>query len=178
MRSLKITTVLILFVLVLTSCSSVKVATDYDKDVNFNQYQTFAFFKPGIDKAEISDLDKKRILRAIESEMLQKGFTKSDDPDLLVSIFTKTKENINIYNNNYGYGYGWGWHPWYWGAGYNTVSSTTEGTLYIDLIDAGKKELVWQGMGTAALAKDVNRKQERINEIVKEILEKYPPGKN
>ncbi len=37
-------------------------------------------------------------------------------------------------------------------AGHNTVNSTTEGTLYIDLVDAGKKELVWQGMGTAALA--------------------------
>lgn len=178
MRSLKITAVLLLFVLVFTSCSSVKVATDYDQNVNFNQYQTFAFFKPGIDKAEISDLDKKRILRAIESEMQQKGFTKSDNPDLLVSIFTKTKENINIYNNNYAYGYGWGWHPWYWGAGYNTVNSTTEGTLYIDLIDADKKELVWQGMGTAALAREVDRKQERINEIVEEILEKYPPGQN
>lgn len=178
MRSLKITIVLVLFAVVFTSCSSVKVATDYDKDVNFNQYQSFAFFKPGIDKAEISDLDKKRILRAIEAEMQQKGFTKSDDPDLLVSIFTKTKENINIYNNNYAYGYGWGWHPWYWGSGYNTVNSTTEGTLYIDLIDAEQKELVWQGMGTAALAKDVDRKQKRINEIVEEILEKYPPSRN
>ena len=178
MRSLKITTLLVLFVLVFTSCSTVKVATDYDQNVNFDQYQTFAFFKPGIDKAEISDLDKKRILRAIETEMQQKGFTKSDNPNLLVSIFTKTKENINIYNNNYAYGYGWGWHPWYWGSGYNTVSSTTEGTLYIDLIDADKKELVWQGMGTAALARDVDRKQERINEIVEEILEKYPPSRN
>ena len=178
MRSIKTTLVLVLFVLVLTSCSSVRVATDYDKDVNFGQYQTFAFFKPGIDKAEISDLDKKRILRAIEMEMQEKGFTKSENPDILVSIFTKTKENINIYNNNFGYGYGWGWSPWYWGAGRNTINSTTEGTLYIDLIDAGKKELVWQGMGTAALAKDVERKQKRINEIVGEILEKYPPSMN
>lgn len=178
MRSLKITTLLVLFVLVFTSCSSVRVATDYDREVNFNQYQTYAFFKPGIDKAEISDLDKKRILRAIETEMQQKGFTKSDNPDLLVSIFTKTKENINIYNNNFAYGYGWGWHPWYWGAGYNTVNRTTDGTLYIDLIDAEEKELVWQGMGTAALARDVDRKQKRINEIVEEILEKYPPSRN
>ncbi|GAB2765412.1 DUF4136 domain-containing protein [Salinimicrobium soli] len=179
MRSLKITTVLLLFVLVFTSCDTVRVATDYDRNVNFAQYQTFAFFKPGIDKADISDLDKKRILRAIEAEMQQKGFTKSDNPDLLVSIFTKTKENVNIYNNNYAYGYyGWGWHPWYWGSGYNTVNRTTEGTLYIDLIDAQQKELVWQGMGTAALARDVERKQERINEIVEEILEKYPPSKN
>lgn len=179
MKSIKTTAVLLLFVLVLSSCNTVRVATDYDRDVNFAQYETFAFFKPGIDKAEISDLDKKRILRAIEEEMLEKGFRKSDNPDLLVSIFTKTKENINIYNNNFGYGYGWGWSPWYWGAGPNTVNSTTEGTLYIDLIDADKKELVWQGMGTAALVRDdVDDKVKRINKIVDEILEKYPPSRN
>lgn len=178
MRSIKTIAVLVLFVLVMTSCNTVRVATDYDRDVNFSQYQTYAFFKPGIDKAEISDLDKKRILRAIEMEMQDKGFTKSENPDLLVSIFTKTEKNVNIYNNPYGYGYGWGWSPWYWNMGPNTINTTTEGTLYIDLIDADKKELVWQGMGTAALAKDVERKQERINEIVEEILEKYPPSKN
>lgn len=177
MRLLKITPVFLLFAVFLTSCSSVQVASDYDREANFNSYETYAFFKPGIDKAEISDLDKKRILRAIETEMAAKGFTKSDDPDLLVSIFTKTNENINIYQNNMmGWGYGWGWHPWYWGSGYNTVNRTSEGTLYLDLIDAENKELVWQGMGTAALASEVNKKQERINEIVQKILEKYPPG--
>ncbi len=176
MKVLKITPVLLLLAVLVTSCSSVRVASDYDREVDFNQYQSYAFFKPGIDKAEISDLDKKRILRAIESEMERKGFTKSDDPDLLISIFTKTTENINIYQNNMmGWGYGWGWHPWYWGSGFNTVNRTSDGTLYIDLIDADGKELVWQGMGTAALAKDVDKKQKRINEIVQEILEKYPP---
>jgi hypothetical protein len=176
MKFFKITAVLLLLAVGMTSCSTVKVASDYDQTVDFNQYKSFAFFKPGIDKADISDLDKKRILRAIEEEMIAKGFTKSEEPDLLVSIFTKTKENINIYENRYGYGYGWGWYPWYWGAGPNTITTTSEGTLYIDLIDSEGKELVWQGMGTAALAKEVNKKQERINEIVKKILEKYPPG--
>lgn len=177
MRFVKVTTVLLLFLVMMSSCSSVRVASDYDQQVDFNQYQTYAFFKPGIDKAEISDLDKKRILRAIETEMAEKGFTKSEDPDVLVSIFTKTKENINIYQNNMmGWGYGWGWNPWFWGAGHNTLNTTSEGTLYIDFVDAEGKELVWQGMGTAALAKKVNRKQERINEIVEEILETYPPG--
>lgn len=176
MKVLKITPVLLLLTILVTSCSSVRVASDYDREVNFNQYKSYAFFKPGIDKAEISDLDKKRILRAIEAEMQRKGFTKSENPDLLISIFTKTNENINIYQNNMmGWGYGWGWHPWYWGSGFNTVNRTSEGTLYIDLIDAEGKELVWQGMGTAALASDVNKKQKRINEIVSEILEKYPP---
>src|SRR5690606_30804061 len=137
MKSLKITTVLILLAVVITSCSTLRVASDYDQRANLSQYQSYAFFKPGIDKAEISDLDKRRILRAIEQEMAAKGFIKSEsEPDLLVSILTNTRENVNIYQNNmYGY-YGWGWNPWYWGMGPNTLSTTSEGTLYIDLIDA------------------------------------------
>ncbi|MDY8136434.1 DUF4136 domain-containing protein [Aquimarina sp. 2201CG5-10] len=166
----------LILIITLSSCTTVRVASDYDKQTNFNSYKSYAFFKPGIDKAEISDLDKKRILRAIEADMTAKGFTKSSNPDVLVSIFTKTKENVNIYQNNFGAGwYGWGWNPWFWGTGYNTVSRTTEGTLYIDLIDANKKELVWQGMGTSALTQNVNKKQEKVNEIVTAIMEKYPP---
>ena len=167
---------LLVILLVVTSCSSVRVATDYDRNANFNNYKTFAFFKTGIDKAEISDLDKRRILRAIESELLAKGFTKSENPDLLVSLFTKSREKINVYNNGYSpYGYGWGWNPWYWNN-YNTVSRSTEGVLYIDLIDANKKELVWQGMGTGYLTSNMEQKEERIKEFVTKIMEKYPPG--
>lgn len=166
----------LILIITLSSCSSVRVASDYDKQANFNSYKSYAFFKPGIDKAEISDLDKKRILRAIEADMSAKGFTKSENPDVLVSIFTKTKENVNVYQNNFGWGWGWGWNPWIWGPAQNTVSRTTEGTLYIDLIDASKKELIWQGMGTAALTKKVDKKQEKMNQIVSAILEKYPPA--
>lgn len=160
------------------SCTSVRVASDYDKDVNFSKYKTFAFYKPGIDKAEINDLDKRRMLRAIESELLAKGFTKSDTPDLLVSIFTKSREQINVQQSGfypYGYGYGWGWSPYYWGN-QSTVSSSTEGVLYVDLIDAAKKELVWQGVGTGYLSKNTSEKEERIKEFVTAIMEKYPPG--
>ena len=168
-----------LLLVVGTSCSSVKVAADYDKNANFNDYKTFAFFKTGIDKAEISDLDKRRILRAIESELMAKGFTKSENPDLLVSIFTKSRDKVNVYNNAYGYGpygYGWGWSPYYWNSGYNSVSTSTEGTLYVDLIDANKKELVWQGMGVGYLSQGMDKKEERIKEFVAKIMEKYPPG--
>ena len=125
---------LIVTALVLTSCSSVRVVADYDKQVNFDNFKTFAFYKKGIDKAEISDLDKRRILKAIETEMLAKGFTKSENPDLLVSIIASSREKIDVYNNFYGAGWGWGWNPYFYGN-YNTVSTSTEGVLYIDLID-------------------------------------------
>lgn len=57
----------------MSSCASVDVSTDYASNADFTKYNSFAFYKPGVDKAEISDLDKRRILRAIESELKQKG---------------------------------------------------------------------------------------------------------
>lgn len=158
--------------LFLNSCTSVKVVSDYDKHANFNTYKTFAFFKPGIDKAEISDLDKRRILRAIETNLIAKGFTKSENPDILVSIFTKSRTYVNVHNNNFGYR--WGWSPWYWNSP-NTVSKSVEGELYIDLIDAKKKELVWQGKGSGYLTPNSTKKEERINEFVTLVMQKYPP---
>jgi hypothetical protein len=175
-RLLKLVPIALLLVMV-TSCVSVRVASDYDTNADFNSYKTFAFYKTGIDKADISDLDKRRILRAIEAELLAKGFTKSENPDLLVSIFTKSREKVNVYNNGFGpYGYGWGWSPWYWNN-YSHVSTSTEGTLYIDLIDAKKKELVWQGVGKGYISTgSVEKKEARIKEFVKSIIAKYPPG--
>jgi hypothetical protein len=38
-----------------------------------------------------------------------------------------------------------GWNPYLWGG--RSVSTSVEGTLYIDLIDAKKKRLVWEGEG-------------------------------
>lgn len=162
--------------LLVSSCVTVRVATDYDKNADFNQYTTYAFYKPGIDKAKISDLDKKRILRAIDTELNTKGMTKSESPDLLISIFTKERERVDVYQNNFGYG--WGWDPWWYGGFYgNSVSTSTEGSLYIDFIDAKNNELIWQGLGTAQLiTNDMDKKEERIQQIVREILNEYPPG--
>ena len=99
--------------LILVSCTSVNVYSDYDKETDFSEFKTYAFYKKGIDKVEISDLDKKRILRAIEKELKLKGLVPSENPDLLVNIFTKSREKIDVYNNNY-----YGWYPWYYGYGY------------------------------------------------------------
>ena len=168
-----------------TSCVSVKVASDYDQKTDFKNYKTFAFYKKGIDKVEISDLDKRRILKAVETQLQAKGITKSNNPDVLVNIFTKSREKINVYNNRYN-----GWYPWYYGGfgafggvgfgfdAYNNVSRSTEGTLFIDLIDAEKKELAWQGMGTGNLitSKNIAKKEARINEFVTEIMAEYPPS--
>ena len=177
MKNLKLLPVLLVFLL--GACASVKVSSDYDKNVDFNQFKTYAFYKNGIDKVEISDLDKKRILRSIDEAMTAKGFTKSETPDLLVNIFTKSREQISVnqFNAGWGYGWGWGWNPYMWGGNTTTVSSSTEGTLYIDLIDAKKKEMIWQGQGIGTLTQNVDKKDEVIKNFVAKILEQYPPQK-
>lgn len=165
----------LLFIFIISSCSSVRVNSDYDKNVDFSPYKTYAFYKTGIDKVEISDLDKKRILHSIDEAMMAKGFTKSETPDLLININTKAQTNVNVNQFYAGYGYGWGfgWNP-YWG-GNNTVYTSTEGILTIDLIDAKKKELVWQGEGTGELTKNTNKKDENVKDFVTKILALYPP---
>ncbi|HEX8016466.1 MAG TPA: DUF4136 domain-containing protein [Flavobacterium sp.] len=176
MKTFKLVPIFLL--LILSSCSSVTVYSDYDKNVDFAPYKTYAFFKPGIDKVEISDLDKRRILHAIDAEMQAKGFTKSENPDLLVNIFTKSREQVNVnqFNAGWGYGWGWGWNPWMmYGGNQTSVSTSTEGTLYIDLIDAKKKEMIWQGEGQGTLTRNIDKKDEKIADFVKKILAQYPP---
>ncbi|MFL2621886.1 MAG: DUF4136 domain-containing protein [Flavobacteriaceae bacterium] len=161
--------------LIISSCSSIHVAADYDRSVNFSSYKSFSFFQEGIKKVKISDLDKRRILNAIENELISKGLKKSDNPDLLVNIITKERKEVNIYNQNFGmWGWGWGWGPTF-GLNQTNISDSTNGTLFIDLIDNNKKELVWQGIGDGYLSTRMDRKNERIIEFVESILEKYPP---
>lgn len=165
----------ILALLALGSCSSIQVSTDYDSSVNFSQFKTYAYLKSGIDEAKISDLDKKRILRAIDEEMLAKGFTKSDKPDVLVNLFTETQQNVNVNSYYGGWGYrSWGWTPWMYGPGYNSISVNSEGILYIDLLKAENKELIWQGKGTGYLTPNKAKKEQKIKEFVNKILAELP----
>jgi hypothetical protein len=162
----------LLLILTMVSCNSIRVYTDYDSGVDFSKYKTYAFYKPGIDKVEISDLDKRRILKAIDKEMAGKSLMKSKTPDLLVSINTTAKEKVYVNSMNYGY---WGWNPFFLGPNFNTVSSQTEGALYIDLIDVNTKQLVWQGKGNGGITEYTKDRDERIGLFVTEILNTYPP---
>ncbi len=176
MKAIKLFPVLLLFVL--SACSSVSVYSDFDKGVDFSQYKTYAFHRKGIDRVQISEMDKKRILQAIDLELGKKGMAKSENPDLLINIFTKEREQVDVNQYNMGWGYGWrgGWNPYLWG-GQNFVSTSTEGTLYIDLIDSKRKELIWEGEGVGYLTQNRSGKDARINEFVAKILAQYPPKK-
>ena len=163
------------FLFLLSGCYSIRVYSDYDSEANFDSYKSFAFYKSGIDKVEISDLDKKRILKAIEADFKSKNMVISDSPDLLVNISTKSSENIYIDNSFYNPSF-YGWSPYYYGNRYSRIShSTSEGVLYIDIIDTNTKQLIWQGKGIGYLDNRTEKRDEMVTNYVNKILAKFPP---
>ena len=155
------------------SCSSIYVISDHDATIDFKSYKTFAYLKSGIDKAEISDLDKRRILKSIDLQLESKGLNKSKNPDLLISFSTNAKEKIYI-NTDYLYS-NWHYNSYFFGSMRSYPINQTEGTLYINLIDSKTKKLIWQGKGRGGLSDYIKNRDEKINDFVSEILNKFPP---
>ena len=164
---------------IISSCSSIRVSSDFNEDINFTEFKTYAFSKSGIDKVEINDIDKKRILRAIDIELYNKGYRKSSiEPDFLINFFTKTNKKIDYYpsNNYYGYAVPYGGMGHYASSWYLNSSSYNEGVLFIDIIDRNKNELVWQGIGKGYIYNDKpDNKNEKIKLMVNKILLQFPP---
>ena len=174
----------ILFLLIigmfLSSCSSsLKVISDYDSATDFSKYDSFTVAEADPGKTGISELNLRRIVRAVQSELTAKGLEDSDNADLQVHIhgLVQDKTTTDVYTDYYGYG------RYRRGFGYGTASTRvdvneyTEGTLIVDLVDVSADELVWQGMGTAKLHDNPEGREERIREAVTKILAGFPPSK-
>lgn len=148
-----------------TSCNTVQVTYDFDKSTDFNTYKTYNFHQNGIDKLQLNDLDKRRILSAIEANLALKGFTKSESPELLINVLASSKDKVNIDNGYYG---------GYWG-GPSRVYQYTSGTIIIDIVDNQKNILIWQGAGSGLNVSNLNTKADDIPKAIEEILAKFPP---
>ena len=165
--SLKI--ILFTLIFIFQSCG-IYVQYDYDSDVNFSNYSSYSFYQPDIDKVEISDLDKKRILKSLDIGLKAKGLERSNSPDLLVTFETKSKERV--YVNNY---LPFRWHPFSYYYPFSSGYSRVQGTLYVSLIDSKNQQLVWQGKGVGVLNEYSNNRDKMVDDFVVKILEKYPP---
>ena len=182
---------ILLFVLILTgSCGSVKISYDYDKTADFSIYKTFKFTDEALGLALLDDINRNRILKGIEVALAEKGFTqKENNPDVLIDLQVKTKTgttatattggSYGMYSGGY-YGYGMG-YPYGWGSGFTTTrinyNTYTDGTLFIDMIDAMTKKLVWQGRGTKTLETNASaeKKEQNLAYFLKQLFMYYPP---
>ncbi|WP_068598249.1 DUF4136 domain-containing protein [Vaginella massiliensis] len=164
----------IALIFTLVSCGVVQVRSDYDKTANFTAYKTYAFHEKGFEKLPLNDLDKRRIINALDQDLASKGFQKvNSNPDLIINVLASSKEQINIDHDYYGGWYGWG--P-YWGGPASRVSQYTSGTIIVDVIDFNKNILVFQSVGSGLNVSDISSKSERIPQAIQEIMKNFPPG--
>jgi hypothetical protein len=65
-----------------------------------------------------------------------------------------------------------------WGHTETRVREYDEGTLLIDVLQAGSGALLWRGSGVATVREESSpeKRTERINTAVNKILERFPPG--
>lgn len=167
-----------LLVAIVIACASVTTSFDYDKTADFSKYKTYAYTEHTLQLPEINQLDRDRILAAIDTELAKRGFTKSDSsPDAIVDVFLKTEEEMTATATNtggygrYGYGYGWGG-----GTTHVDYNKYTKGTLFVSLIDRETEKIAWQGRGSKTLSENVKpeKKEANIKAAITAIFTKYP----
>ena len=113
------------------------------------------------------------MLKYIDLSLKEKGLTRSDNPDIIVTIETLSRERVYLRNNLF-----YGYYPPFWGY-YNhprsSVTSNTQGTLFINIIDTKNNQLVWQGRGVGIINEFRKDRDEMISDFVNKIFEEYPP---
>jgi hypothetical protein len=166
-------------IMLMSACSAVQISSDFDRDTDFASYKSYAFTKEA-EQLPVGDINRKRIMDAIATELAAKGFSTSEQPDVLIDLnmATQQKQTATATSTPYGAGYAYGW-----GRGFSTttidVENYVEGTLFVDMIDASKKQLVWQGraLGTIDPSASASKREANINSAVKQIFTTYPPKK-
>lgn len=164
--------------------SGPNIRSDHDPSADFSQYHTYNFFADaGPEDTNYQSFFSQYMVAAISREMEQRGYTKSDNPDLLVNFNAILQEKTDVrtspapmYGGYYGYRGGF-YDPWmgYGMATETTVSQYTEGTFNIDLVDAKRKKLVWEAVGKGRISqKDLEELEERVNAGVPKFFAKYP----
>ncbi|MEO7387319.1 MAG: DUF4136 domain-containing protein [Gammaproteobacteria bacterium] len=172
----------VLALLLLASCSSgPSIYTNVDPTATFANYRTYNFMSPlGTDRAGYSSVLSQFLRTAASRELEARGYQKSDNPDLLVNFNVNTKEKIQSTTTSSGPAYGgyYGYRSGYYGTwgGYDThVTQYTEGTLTVDVVDAGRKQLAWDGTAVGRIREETRKNlQPAVDAVMAQVFEKFP----
>jgi hypothetical protein len=169
----------------LVACGGgVAVNSDYDPGADFASYQSYAW----AERSESGDDDPRvynaitmqRVRTAVDRALAAKGYSEATGgaPDFYVAWHGAIEGKMSYQTINSHYGYGWGW---YGGMGVGTsstyVNEWDEGTLLVDIIDAGRNELVWRGTATGTVEPELTpaESQARLDDAAAKLLQTFPP---
>lgn len=173
-------------ILVLGGCAvGPDIRTDHDASVDFSRYATFAF----MDREErgtartYDTIGDRRVIGAVTRELEARGYRRVErDPDLLVNFAMSTEDVQEVQSVPSAMipppWYGWrGGYYYPWPAySYETyVDQYERGSLYIDLVDAQRRQLVWEGRATGRVTeKDRENPAAALDNAVTQIFSHYP----
>jgi hypothetical protein len=175
----------------LAACANeIRTSHDWDPTVDLSSYEAYAWIsedslippKTGEgDVSFVSPIDDQRIRRAVDAELLSKGYRLApspDEADLVVSYGIGREEKIEVYESvghpvgTYPRGHGYGYGGWYGGSRVRAFRYT-EGTLTIELFDRATKQALWIGWGSKRLS-DSDDREDVIQSAILKILEPLP----
>jgi len=179
-------------IILLGSCSSITVTSDYDKSIDFTKFTTYSFHGWTKNSDQIlSPFDKERFEAAFKEQFDSRGLKfVAEGGELVMALFVvtqqKTEQVANTtnmggyygwgYGGYYGYGPGWGWGSPMMGTSMTTISNVnyTVGTLVCDVFDSAEKKLIWEGIGTKTVDDNPATNEKNIPKAVAAIMAQYP----
>jgi hypothetical protein len=173
--------------LALAACAAVgpEIHSDYDNTADFSRYSTFAFM-PRTDRGETrtyDTIDDRRIMAAVRRELEQRGYREVEqDPDLVINFATRTEDTQDVRTVPSAMmpppWYGWRgayYYPWPAYSYETYVTSYERGTLYIDLVDVERRQLVWEGRAVGRVTREAREDPAgTLDATVSEIFARYP----
>jgi len=173
--------VLVGLVLTLGCATPLAVEHDYDTTYDFSKLRSYDWL-PSPTGDQMEEMTEKRFQGSVNNQLQGKGYSRSADaPDFLVSMegvkktvtagSTAVGASIAVPVGSHG--------SVRVGGGKSKPREKQEGTLRLNIVDAKTKTLIWQGTATAAIQAKTSpeEQQQRINQVVAELLKQFPPGK-
>jgi hypothetical protein len=166
----------------LAACSTNERLAQVDQKtgVNFASYKTYSFMDAvarndsAFQNSGTGIFDLKR---AVTAEMARRGFQQSAQPDLWVNIGIVTEQKTQTRQANFqfdGAPQYIGQRHYHWDARDVPVGQYQEGTATIDIVDAARKEQVWQGTTISILSNKPARSAKQIDKAVATMFEQFP----
>jgi Domain of unknown function (DUF4136) len=156
---------------------------DYDKNVDFGVYRTYGFPKEtGTDRGGYSTLVTSYFKSSISTALDARGYKYvAENPDLLVNFFMNTHERTESTPEPFGgyYSYRRGlYSPWpLYDDSY--VVTYKVGTINVDIVDAAKKQLVWEGIAEGRISDEqMANPKVTVNAVVTDLMRQYPGKPN
>jgi hypothetical protein len=153
------------------------VVVDRDPTADFGAYTTFAFFeRADTDRSRYSTLVTQHLKAATRAELARLGYVYDERaPDLRVNFVLNVQERQELRTSPTSLGFV-GPRPYLAWGGYDLETvSYKAGTLRIDLVDAGRNALVWQGVAEGRVQSTaLENPSEAIGRVVAEIFSGFP----